>query len=108
VRLADDVLRNLFRKPFTEGYPFAKADVAERFRGWIEYHGKKCIGCRLCEKNCPVAAIVFHEKGKIDFDMGKCILCGQCGDVCPTQAITYSAEFEHASKLKKFAAKEDR
>lgn len=106
MNFGEEAIFNLFRKPFTGKYPFGDKKVCDRFRGWLVYHPKKCIGCKQCEKNCPVSAVKFHKKGKIDFDMGLCILCGQCGDVCPTQAITYSTEFENVGLKNKFKAKE--
>ena len=99
--IAIDILKNFFKKPFTEMYPFVKKDPKERFRGRILYDSKKCIGCQLCFKNCPVNAIKFHKKGKIDFDMGKCIYCGLCRDVCPVKCIYYTHEFEYADSDKK-------
>ena len=96
-----DALRTLFTKPFTGKYPFAKKEAFPHFRGNIIYHSKKCIGCKLCEKYCPVNAIKVREKGKIDFDMGLCIYCGNCHDVCPTKAIEYSNKFEFAQGKKK-------
>ncbi len=97
-----EALRWLFRRPVTENYPKQKKEPYPLFRGRIVYHPKTCIGCRLCERNCPTKAITFHEKGKIEFDMGKCILCGLCRDVCPTKpkSISFSREFEYASTRK--------
>ncbi len=109
MNFGEDAILNLIRTPFTHKHPFEEKKVFGRYRGCIMYHPKKCIGCRQCEKNCPVGAVKFHKKGEIDFDMGLCILCGQCGDVCPTQAIEYINHFENASKDKKsFKAKESK
>jgi heterodisulfide reductase subunit A len=66
----------------------------------------RCIGCRLCEYNCPV--LVPHEfEGNLGarkavyvpfstaipqiavMDAENCMLCGKCQKVCPTGAIDY-------------------
>lgn len=45
-----------------------------------------CIGCKMCEKACPVEAIKVDENhAHIDYD--KCISCGLCADKCPKKLI---------------------
>lgn len=45
-----------------------------------------CIGCKKCEKNCPVNAItVVDNVAHIDYD--KCTNCGLCRDNCPRHCI---------------------
>ena len=45
-----------------------------------------CIGCRKCEKVCPVEAVEIDGfLAKINPD--KCINCGLCASECPTGAI---------------------
>ena len=48
-----------------------------------------CIGCGICQKNCPAEAIkVENFLAKIDYD--KCIGCGSCVEKCPRKAIIMS------------------
>lgn len=53
---------------------------------------KRCIGCKICSKNCAHDALSFektNEAGKtvaqINYD--KCVGCGRCIGVCPKDAI---------------------
>ncbi len=46
----------------------------------IAFYPEKCIGCRECEKVCPIP----EEKGKLSRDY--CIGCGRCAEACPSGA----------------------
>ena len=43
---------------------------------------EKCVGCKACEKTCPMAVDVTK-----DINTAECIRCGKCKAVCPTGAI---------------------
>ncbi len=51
----------------------------------------KCVGCRLCERNCKAACIDVRNH-KIDYS--RCVTCMDCIDRCGRGAIA----FKHAGK----------
>lgn len=45
-----------------------------------------CIGCKICEKACPIDAIHVNDNiAKIDYSI--CKNCGVCADKCPKKII---------------------
>lgn len=49
-----------------------------------------CVGCKLCEKDCPSRAIdVSSEDRKAAISTGLCLQCTSCQQVCPENAIHY-------------------
>ncbi len=48
-----------------------------------------CIGCKLCEKNCPSGAVTVVDN-IAHIDQEKCTGCGVCAEKCPKKIITLS------------------
>jgi len=99
--MVGQVLDSLFRKPATTRYPFVKTKSPFHIRGKIKFVPELCIGCKLCEKDCPSDAIHIVKLGEkqwsAEFDLGRCIYCGQCVDSCLKKALLLTDEFELAS-----------
>ncbi len=48
-----------------------------------------CLGCKICEKNCPKDAIhVVDNVAVIDYE--KCVNCGICASKCPKKIIDFT------------------
>ena len=99
-KMIKQVLQSIFKKPATTKYPFVKEATAKNFRGKIKFAPEKCIGCKMCMRDCPSNAITITKKpdGKFEceIDLGKCIYCAQCVDSCPKKALESTKEYELA------------
>ncbi len=104
------VLKTLTQKPNTIAYPFEKAELPEHYRGKLKFDTTKCIGCKMCMRDCPANAITIEKIGEKQFkatvQLDKCVYCGQCTDSCPRDALECTKCFELA-QLKRENLKED-
>jgi formate hydrogenlyase subunit 6/NADH:ubiquinone oxidoreductase subunit I len=95
------LLHSVVRKPATSNYPYQPAPMAEGFRGKILFNSEKCIGCKMCMRDCPARAIeiitVGEKRFDAEFNLGRCIYCAQCVDTCPKDALSSSVDFELAA-----------
>lgn len=109
--------KELVTPKITEQYPENRAtlQIADRFRAELtliyDSEGRhKCIGCRICEMNCPNGTIQLttkmvdlpdgKKKRKLDkymYDLGSCTFCMLCVTTCPQDALEFSNDFEQAT-----------
>lgn len=100
----------------TEQYPENREtlDISDRFRAelTLKYDAEgrhKCIGCGICQMNCPNGTIQLttkmvdlpdgKKKRKLDkymYDLGSCTFCMLCVTTCPQDALEFTNDFEQA------------
>lgn len=82
------ILRSLVGEPSTLMHPQRQRIYPEATRGRVHNEIEKCIFCRLCEQNCPTAAIHVSKEDKTwQIDSLKCCVCRRCVEVCPKKCI---------------------
>ncbi len=108
--------KELVTPKVTEQYPENRDTLAipERFRAelTLKYDASghhKCIGCGICQMNCPNGTIQLttkmvdlpdgKKKRKLDkymYDLGSCTFCMLCVTTCPQDALEFTNDFEQA------------
>lgn len=109
--------KELVTPKITEQYPENRAtlQIADRFRAELtliyDKEGRhRCIGCGICQMNCPNGTIQLttkmvdlpdgKKKRKLDkylYDLGSCTFCMLCVTTCPQDALEFSNDFEQAT-----------
>lgn len=105
--LLADALRSLFRRPFTQLYPFERRPAPIRLRGALRWDRTACTGCQLCVKDCPANALELLTVDKaakrfvLRYHADRCAYCAQCVQNCRFKCLSMSAEqWELASTAK--------
>jgi F420-non-reducing hydrogenase iron-sulfur subunit len=64
---------------------FTKEEIDKLFSEVTSYYidPDKCQACMICQKKCPVEAIVGGKNRIHVIDQDKCIKCGTCLEACP-------------------------
>lgn len=78
---------NQCRNPFCMTVCPARAISRDEATGAVVIDRKRCIGCGLCAKYCPLGVIIQEPEDKKYI---KCDLCGgnpSCVSACPTGAL---------------------
>jgi len=88
------VLKNLFSKPATKGYPFVKRDYPTGTRGSVNINIDDCIFCGICSKKCPTDVIKV-DKAKTEWSIEPfgCISCAACVGACPKKCLFMNKEY---------------
>jgi len=105
--MLNDVFASLFKRPFTELYPYATHPAPARLRGKLLWDESKCKGCMLCVKDCPARAIEIDvadraaKKYVFHYHIDRCIYCAQCVASCKENALSMSSELYHLASTDK-------
>lgn len=99
-KMLRELLRSLIKKVATIKYPAGDRAMPQGFRGKLKFDAAKCIGCKLCMRDCPSGAIEIVKTGEKEFEahinLARCIYCGQCVDSCMKKALEITPEYELA------------
>jgi len=107
--MLNDVFASLFKRPFTELYPYAVKPAPQRLRGKLLWEEEKCKGCMLCVRDCPAKAIEIDVADRVakkyvfHYRIDRCIYCAQCVASCKEDALTMSSTLYHLASADKAA-----
>lgn len=105
--MLNDVFVSIFKRPFTELYPYRVREAPARLRGKLLWDESKCDGCRLCVRDCPAKAIEVEvvdraaKKYAYHYRVDRCIFCAQCVVSCPQAALSMSSTEYHLASTDK-------
>ena len=88
-----DVSGSLFRRPVTEKYPFERREAPQHLRSLVKWTPEGCVGCSLCETDCPAQAIDFiildrqAKRYVFTYHADRCTFCAQCVISCRQHCV---------------------
>ncbi|MDF1514361.1 MAG: 4Fe-4S binding protein [Anaerolineae bacterium] len=101
IPLLTQLLRTLITAPVTVGFPFGPANIPEGFRGRVIINEENCVGCSMCVRDCPTAALELKRTSKKEYQLiyrpDRCAYCGQCELSCKFDAIHLDADYLKAT-----------
>jgi formate hydrogenlyase subunit 6/NADH:ubiquinone oxidoreductase subunit I len=103
--MLNDVFASLFKRPFTERYPYTVRPAPPRLRGKLLLEEAKCRGCMLCVRDCPAQAIEIEVADRVAkkyvfrYHVDRCIYCAQCVVSCKEGALSMSSELYHLAQM---------
>jgi formate hydrogenlyase subunit 6/NADH:ubiquinone oxidoreductase subunit I len=103
--MLNDVFVSLFKRPFTERYPYTVRPAPARLRGKLLWEEAKCKGCMLCVRDCPAQAIEIEVADRVAkkyvfrYHVDRCIYCAQCVVSCKEDALSMSSELYHLAQV---------
>ena len=99
--LVPHLLRSLFRRRQTIGYPVGPLELNPRYRGRIELDIVKCVGCGQCAVDCPTGGLTVRRLVgggvQVVLNHDQCASCGLCEESCSTGAIRQVPRFVPAA-----------
>ncbi|MCS3924615.1 4Fe-4S binding protein [Methanosalsum natronophilum] len=79
-----------------ENTHFRYKEITEKSTKTLDYDYKRCTGCGLCVKICPLKALELGpikeiatglDAPPVIMDLEKCTFCGMCSNFCPVNAF---------------------
>jgi ech hydrogenase subunit F len=99
--LLPNITQALFSKPETIAYPAVSHRPSESYRGSVRIIAENCVGCGLCVRDCPAAALSLEKVSKgcfqLDHYRDRCASCGQCETSCRFNSIYLDSSYKEAS-----------
>ena len=103
--LLPNITEALFSKPETIAYPAVSHRPSESYRGSVRIIAVNCVGCGLCVRDCPAAALSLEKVSKgcfrLDHYRDRCASCGQCEMSCKFNSIYLDNSYKEVSADRK-------
>ena len=103
--LLPNIVKAVSSKPETIAYPAGSHRLSASYRGSVRIIAENCIGCGLCVRDCPAAALALEKDSKHSFRLihyrDQCTSCGQCELSCKFNSIYLDNSYIEASADRK-------